>query len=149
MSRVWLLLHFLGFIGWIGGGLVLMVVSIASKHESRAALGAVARAQAAVQKAIIAPGAVLVVLSGLMLTVRMMNAMTTSLSPWLMAMQGAGILGALVTLLGGLPLASRLARLDAEGPHAAHFDELRNRQKMISSVAGVLALVALVSGIMM
>jgi hypothetical protein len=92
---------------------------------------------------------VLVVLSGLMLTVRMMNAMTTSLSPWLMAMQGAGILGALVTLLGGLPLASRLARLDAEGPHAAHFDELRNRQKMISSVAGVLALVALVSGMMM
>jgi hypothetical protein len=149
MSRFWLLLHFLGFIGWIGGGLALMVVSIASKHESRAALGAVARAQAAVQKAIIAPGAVLVVLSGLMLTVRMMNAMTTSLSPWLMAMQGAGILGALVTLLGGLPLASRLARLDAEGPHAAHFDELRNRQKMISSVAGVLALVALVSGMMM
>lgn len=149
MSRVWLLLHFLGFIGWIGGGLALMVVSIASKRESRAALGAVARAQAAVQKAIIAPGAVLVVLSGLMLTVRMMNAMTTSLSPWLMVMQGAGILGALVTLLGGLPLASRLARLDAEGPHAAHFDDLRNRQKMISSVAGVLALVALVGGMMM
>jgi hypothetical protein len=50
MSRIWLLLHFLGFIGWIGGGLTLMVVSIASKHETRAALGAVARAQAAVQR---------------------------------------------------------------------------------------------------
>lgn len=148
MSPLWLLLHFLGFIMWLGGGLAAMVAGVAARKENRAGLGAVTRAQASIQKLLVAPGALLVVLSGLILTVRLMNAMTTSLSTWLMVMQGAGILGALIILLGGLPIASRLSRLDPEGPHAAHFDELRRRQKVVSSVAGVLAVVALVGGVM-
>ena len=148
MSHVWLLLHFLGFTMWLGGGLGAMVAGVSARNESRSGLGAVTRAQAAIHKLIIAPGALLVVFSGLILTVRLMNAMTTSLSSWLMVMQGAGILGALIILLGGLPIASRLSRLDPEGPHAAHFDELRRRQKVVSSVAGVLAVVALIGGVM-
>jgi hypothetical protein len=148
VSPLWLLLHFLGFIMWLGGGLAAMVAGVAARKENRAGLGAVTRAQASIQKLLVAPGALLVVLSGLILTVRLMNAMTTSLSTWLMVMQGAGILGALIILLGGLPIASRLSRLDPEGPHAAHFDELRRRQKVVSSVAGVLAVVALVGGVM-
>lgn len=148
MSRVWLLLHFLGFIAWLGGGFAAMVAGLSGKRETRAGLGAVARAQALIQKRIIAPGAVLVVLSGLVLTIRMMNAMVTALSPWLMVMQGAGLLGALVVLLGGLPVATRISRLDPEGPHAAMFDELRLRQRIVSSVAGTLALVALIAGAM-
>lgn len=148
MSHLWLLLHFLGFTMWLGGGLGAMVAGLSARKESRTGLGAVTRAQSAIQKLIIAPGALLVVFSGLILTVRLMNAMTTSLSSWLMVMQGAGILGALIILLGGLPIASRLSRLDPEGPHAAHFDELRRRQKVVSSVAGVLAVVALIGGVM-
>lgn len=149
MSHLWLLLHFLGFTMWLGGGLAAMVAGVAARNESRGGLGAVTRAQAFIYKVVIAPGALLVVFSGLILTVRLMNAMTTSLSSWLMVMQGAGILGAVIILLGGLPIASRLSRLDPEGPHAAHFDELRRRQKVVASVAGVLALVALVGGAMM
>jgi hypothetical protein len=148
VSHLWLLLHFVGFIMWLGGGLGAMVAGVSARNETRAGLGAVTRAQASVQKILVAPGALLVVLSGLILTVRLMNAMTTTLSSWLMVMQGAGILGALIILLGGLPIASRLSRLDPEGPHAAHFDELRRRQKVVSSVAGVLGLVALVGGVM-
>jgi hypothetical protein len=149
VSHLWLLLHFLGFTLWLGGGLAAMVAGVAARNESRGGLGAVTRAQAFIYKVVIAPGALLVVFSGLILTVRLMNAMTTSLSSWLMVMQGAGILGAVIILLGGLPIASRLSRLDPEGPHAAHFDELRRRQKVVASVAGVLALVALVGGAMM
>jgi hypothetical protein len=149
VSHLWLLLHFLGFTRWLGGGLAAMVAGVAARNESRGGLGAVTRAQAFIYKVVIAPGALLVVFSGLILTVRLMNAMTTSLSSWLMVMQGAGILGAVIILLGGLPIASRLSRLDPEGPHAAHFDELRRRQKVVASVAGVLALVALVGGAMM
>jgi hypothetical protein len=149
VSHLWLLLHFLGFTMWLGGGLAAMVAGVAARNESRGGLGAVTRAQAFIYKVVIAPGALLVVFSGLILTVRLMNAMTTSLSSWLMVMQGAGILGAVIILLGGLPIASRLSRLDPEGPHAAHFDELRRRQKVVASVAGVLALVALVGGAMM
>jgi hypothetical protein len=148
VNHLWLLLHFLGFTMWLGGGLAVMVAGIAARADSRAGLGAVTRAQASIHKLVIAPGALLVVFSGLILTVRLMNAMTVALSSWLMVMQGAGILGALIVLLGGMPIASRLSRLDPEGPHAAQFDELRRRRKVVSSVAGLLGLVALVGGVL-
>ena len=60
----------------------------------------------------------------------------------------AGIIGALVALLISLPTASKLARLDPAGPHGDYFDELRARQKVTSSIAGVLAVAALVGGVM-
>jgi hypothetical protein len=49
-------------------------------------------------------------------------------------------------LLIGLPTAAKLSRLDPAGPGAAYFDELRQRQRIVSSVSGTLALVALVAG---
>jgi hypothetical protein len=68
---------------------------------------------------------------------------------WLMVMQGTGVVGALLVLLIGLPTAAKLARLDPEGQGAAYFDELRQRQRIVSSVSGTLALVALVAGALM
>jgi hypothetical protein len=148
MIRFWLFLHLLGFTMWLGGALASMVAGIASKREERAGLGAIARSQTAAYKAIIAPGALLVVLSGLILTFSVSARMgeLVGFNLWLVIMQGAGIVGALLVLLIGLPTASKLARLDPEGQGAAYFDELRQRQKVVSSVAGVLALVALVAG---
>ena len=148
MIRFWLFLHLLGFTMWLGGGLASMVAGIVAKREDRAGLGAVARAQAAVHKAIIAPGAILVVLSGLILTfsVSGRTGELEGFSIWLVVMQGAGLVGALVVLLIGLPTAARLARLDPIGQGAAFFDELRQRQRIVASVSGVLALVALVAG---
>lgn len=147
MTRVWFFLHFFGFIIWLGGGWASMVAGLSSRGAPRSSLGAIAQAQAAIQKRLIAPGAVLVVVSGLVMTMRFMGAMSTPMSPWLMAMQGAGLLGALVTLLVGLPTASRMARVDPEGEHSAYFDELRGRFRIAGSVGGVLALIALVSAV--
>jgi hypothetical protein len=146
--RFWLFLHLLGFTMWLGGGLASMVAGIAAKREDRAGLGAIARAQAAVHKAIIAPGAILVVLSGLILTfsVSGRTGELVGFNVWLVVMQGAGLVGALIVLLIGLPTAAKLARLDPMGQGAAFFDELRQRQRIVASVAGVLALVALVAG---
>ena len=148
MIQFWLFLHLLGFTMWLGGGLASMVAGIAAKREDRAGLGAIARAQAAAHKAIIAPGAILVVLSGLILTfsVSGRTGELVGFSVWLVVMQGAGLVGALMVLLIGLPTAAKLARLDPLGPGAAFFDELRQRQKIVASVSGVLALVALVAG---
>jgi hypothetical protein len=148
MIRFWLFLHLLGFTMWLGGGLASMVAGIAGKREDRAGLGAIARAQAAVHKAIIAPGAILVVLSGLILTFSVSGRTgdLVGFSVWLVVMQGAGLVGALIVLLIGLPTAAKLARLDPMGQGAAFFDELRQRQRIVASVAGVLALVALVAG---
>jgi hypothetical protein len=148
MIQFWLFLHLLGFTMWLGGGLAVMVAGIAARREDRAGLGAIARAQAAAHKAIIAPGAILVVLSGLILTfsVSGRTGELVGFSIWLVVMQGAGLVGALMVLLIGLPTAAKLARLDPMGQGAAFFDELRQRQKVVASVSGVLALVALVAG---
>ena len=148
MIRFWLFLHLLGFTMWLGGGLAAMVAGIAAKREDRAGLGAVARAQAAVYKTIIGPGALLVVFSGLILTFSASARMgeLAGFNVWLVVMQGAGLVGALIVLLIGLPTAAKLARVDPEGQGAAFFDELRQRQRVVGSVAGTLALVALVAG---
>jgi hypothetical protein len=148
--KVWLFLHLLGFTLWIGGAIASMVAGVSVKREGREALGVVARAQAAIQKALIGPGALITVLSGLILTFRV-TARTGELvgfNLWLVLMQGAGIVGALVALLISLPTASKLARIDPVGPHADYFDELRARQKITASIAGVLAMAALVGGVM-
>jgi hypothetical protein len=148
MIRLWLFLHLLGFTMWLGGGLAAMVAGIASKREERVGLGAVVRAQSAVYKAIIGPGALLAVLSGLMLTssVSARIGELVGFSVWLLIMQAAGVLGALIVLLIGLPTAAKLSRLDPMGSGAAYFDELRQRQRVVGSVAGTLALLALVAG---
>jgi uncharacterized membrane protein len=144
VNRLWLFLHLLGFVMWMGGGLASMVAGIAAKSESRGGLGAVVRAQSAIQRSIIAPGALLTVLSGLILTFALAG--MTGGSAWLMAMQGAGLVAALITLFVALPTATRLSRLDPTGDQAAYFDELHNRQKVVGMISGVLVLVALVAG---
>ncbi len=148
MIRFWLFLHLLGFTLWLGGGFAAMAAGVAGKREDRAGLGAIARSQAAAYKAVIAPGALLAVLSGLILTFSVSSRMgeLAGFSIWLMVMQGSGILAALLVLLIGLPTAAKLARLDPVGQGAAYFDELRQRQKIVGSVAGTLALLALVAG---
>jgi hypothetical protein len=148
MIRLWLFLHLLGFTMWLGGGLAAMVAGIASQREERAGLGAVVRAQAAVYRAIIGPGALLAVLSGLVLTFSVSARIgeLVGFSVWLLIMQGAGVLGALIVLLIGLPTAAKLSRLDPMGAGAAYFDELRQRQRVVGSVSGTLALLALVAG---
>jgi hypothetical protein len=101
-----------------------------------------------VYKIIIAPGALFTVLSGLVLTFSVSARMgeLIGFNIWLIIMQGAGLVGALIVLLISLPTAAKLSRLDPLGPGAAYFDELRQRQKVVASVAGTLALVALVAG---
>jgi len=150
MIRLWLFLHLLGFTMWLGGGLATMVAGIAGKREDRTGLGAIARAQAAVHRALVAPGALLAVLSGLILTFSVSGTTgeLVGFNLWLLVMQGTGAVGALLVLLIGLPTAAKLSRLDPSGPGAAYFDELRQRQRVVGSVSGTLALVALVAGAM-
>jgi len=149
--RLWVFLHIIGFTLWIGAGLASMVAGIVSKGEDRSRLGAVVRAQAAIQRVLVAPGALLAVLSGLLLTFAKtsLSGGEAGFSIWLVLMQGAGLVGALIVLLVGLPTSSKLARIDPQGPNAGYFDELRQRQRITSSIAGVFALAALVGGAML
>ncbi len=154
MIRVWLFLHLLGFVMWLGGGLAGMVIGIRGRREDRAHAAAIARLQAALHKVLISPGAVLTVLSGLVLTFKVYPGADNALAEvganhWLILMQAAGLIAALLTLLIGLPTVSRLARIEPTGDTAALFDELRQRNALVSSISGTLGLVALIAGAML
>jgi hypothetical protein len=149
--RLWLFLHLLGFTLWLGGAIAAMIMGIAAKREDRHGLGAVVRAQSSLMKVAIAPGALITVLSGLILTFSATAALNelAGFNVWLMTMQGAGLIAALLTLLISLPTAAKLSRLDSSGEAARYFDELRQRQRIVASISGVFGLVALFAGAML
>ena len=149
MIRLWLFLHLLGFTLWLGGAIAAMITGIAAKREDRHGLGAVVRAQASLMKVAIAPGAILAVLSGLILTFQLTGGDLPGFSIWLVIMQGTGIVAALLTLLISLPTATKLSRLDPLGEAASYFDELRQRQRIVASISGTFGLIALFAGAML
>lgn len=148
MNRVWTFLHLLGFTMWLGGAIASMVVGVAARQEERGGLGAVVRAQTKLTKVSIAPGALLTVLSGIILTFQLGSELA-GISVWLLVMQIAGLIAALITLFIALPTAARLGRLDPTGEAARYFDELRARQRIVASIAGTFGLVALLAGAML
>jgi hypothetical protein len=148
VTRLWLFLHLLGFTLWLGGAVAAMIMGIAAKREDRHGLGAVVRAQASLTKQAIAPGAILAVLSGLILTFQL-STDVPGFNVWLIIMQGAGLLAALLTLLISLPTAAKLSRIDPMGEAAGYFDELRQRQRIVASISGTFGLVALFAGAML
>jgi hypothetical protein len=70
-----------------------------------------------------------------------------TISRWLMAMQGSGLVAALITLIGIVPTASRVTRIDAV-TQAAEFDALRKRTARLGMISGALGLLALFAGAM-
>jgi hypothetical protein len=149
--QLWLFFHLLGFTLWLGGAIASMVMGIAAKREDRHGLGAVVRSQSTVMKTAIGPGALVTVLSGLILTFSLSgaNAEYAGFSLWLVIMQAAGVIAALLTLLIALPTAAKLSRLDPVGEAAGYFDELRQRQRVVASISGTFGLVALFAGAML
>ena len=147
MRQVLLVAHFLGFVLWMGGAFAAMTVGLAARREDRAVLGALVRLQGSVYRFLITPGALLSVISGLILTLRL-SAVMQAMSPWLFVMQGAGLLAGALTLGLIVPTAARLTRLDPEGQRDL-FIALRQRQMRLGMVSGLLGLLALVAGAML
>ena len=152
MRSFWLFCHLLGAVMWIGGGLAAMHASIAGNKLERGHQGIVARLVAAIYARAITPGAALSVLSGVFLSLTYMGAMNrgdirVAMSPWLMAMQGAGVLGAAVVLMVTAPAVNRLTRIDPV-MQAGPFDALRRRQRVSGMIATTLAFLGLVSAVM-
>jgi hypothetical protein len=146
MRGFWLFIHIMGFVAWIGGGLAVMLSGITAKYFPPEHRLAVYRVMSAVTRSLVGPGAVLVVLSGLILSVPFFK--SSVVPTWLLAMQTFGFLGAIVAVAIVTPTAARLGRLmaDARGELPESFTGLRRRQVIFATLAGVLALLALVSG---
>lgn len=146
MRGFWLFVHVMGFVAWLGGGLAVMLSGITAKYFPPDQRLAVYRVMSVVSRNLIGPGSVLVVVSGIVLSVPYFKGATVP--TWLMAMQGLGLLGAIVAIGLVMPTAARLGRLelDPRGELPESFGGLRRRQSIFATVAGILALLALVSG---
>jgi len=146
MRGFWLFLHVMGVVAWLGGGLAVMLSGITAKYFPPEQRLAVYRVMSVVTRNLIGPGAVLVVVSGFVLSVPYFKSSTVP--TWLMAMQGLGLLGAIVAIVIVTPTAARLGRLDLDprGDLPESFAGLRRRQAIFATLAGVFALLALLAG---
>lgn len=142
MRGFWILVHVLGFTLWLGGGIATMVAGVTAKRMGAAERLAGYKLIGAVQRLLVAPGALAVVLSGLYLALPYMK--QGDVSGWLGLMMVAGILGAIVAVAISVPTAAKLARLEPEGddlPEA--FPRLRKRQILAATIAGSFGLIAM------
>ncbi len=143
MRGFWMLVHVLGFTLWLGGGIATMVAGVTAKRLGAAERLAGYKLIGAVQRILVAPGAIAVVLSGLILS---MPYMKQGVVPgWLGLMMIAGILGAIGAVAISVPTAARLARLepDSRGELPEAFHRLRKRQIWAATIAGALGLIAM------
>ncbi|HKV69783.1 MAG TPA: hypothetical protein VJN62_00935 [Gemmatimonadales bacterium] len=147
MRGLLLFLHILGFTWWLGGGMAAMVAGVAAKHFAPDERLAVYRGLSALARMIVAPGAFLVLGTGIML---MLQSVGSDVAPpaWLGIMMAAGLVGALIVLVVVVPTASKLGRLapDPRGDLPEAFLGLRKRQAIFGTIAGTLGLIALIAG---
>jgi len=146
VSGLWLFLHVIGFVAWLGGGLAVMLSGITAKYFPPDQRLAVYRIMAVITRNLVGTGAVLVVVSGFVLSVPYFRGATVP--TWLMAMQVLGFMGAIVAIAIVVPTAARLGRIDLDprGELPESFAGLRRRQAIFATLAGVFALLALVAG---
>ena len=142
----WRVIHFVALTAWLGGGMAVMVSGILMKRMDRSLWGAVADVQAALYRTLLGPGAVATVMSGLFLTFGMYGKLSGQVAASLGIMQAAGVIAALVTLLGAMPASQRLTRLEPVGPGALAFDAARRRMAISGAIAGIFGAIALVAG---
>jgi hypothetical protein len=149
MRGVWLFLHYMGFAAWLGGGLAMMLAGITAKAFPPSERLAVYRATGVVARSLIGPGALLVLVSGFILSLPYFQ--TAAVPGWLIAMQGLGLLGAVVAIGIVTPTAARMGRLevDPRGELPESFAGLRKRQAVFATLAGIFALLALLAGTVM
>ena len=146
--------HILGVCLWIGGAVAALVLVVGSRAESVDVRAGVYRLLVRIHSLVIAVGALLTVGTGLLLTMWLMQRAGGEVlaAPRMWVMQGAGLLGGLLVLLVGLPTAVKMGNLAVPGERGEmlpQFERYRKRQAIVSSVAGVLALVALFAAVVL
>lgn len=150
MRHLLLFLHVAGYVLWMGGGFSIMALWLAMAREPRERLGPLVRLVSVIHRALVLPGTLLVVLSGLLLTLSLYSqASATGFPVSLMVMQGAGLLAAGLVFVINAPTLARLARLDPVGEYAITFDALRKRAGLSGRLTALLGVTALVAGVLL
>ena len=143
MRGFWVLVHVLGFTLWLGGGIATMVAGVSAKGFGPAERLSAYKLIGAIQRILVGPGAMAVLLSGLVLAMPYMK--SGAVPAWMGVMMLAGTLGALGAVTISVPTAAKLARLqpDSGGQLPAAFQVLRKRQILAATIAGGFGLVAM------
>ena len=143
MRGLWLLVHVLGFTLWLGGGIATMVAGVTAKRLGTAERLSAYKLIGAIQRILVGPGAIAVVLSGVILAQPYMK--QGDVPAWLGLMMGSGTLGAIGAVAISVPTAAKLARLepDAVGQLPPAFQVLRKRQIVAATIAGTFGLIAM------
>lgn len=125
-----------------------MVAGVAAKNFPPDERLAVYRGLSALARLIVAPGAFLVLATGVMLMLSSGGASADAPPAWLGIMMVAGLVGALIVLIVVVPTAAKLGRLtpDPRGDLPEAFTGLRKKQALFATIAGTLGLLALIAG---
>lgn len=142
-----LFLHYLGVALWMGASLTFMVWGPSARTAPLAVWAHTWDTLARVQRAIVAPGCLVAMVSGVVLTMRMARAGGGDMMMWLVVMQALGILAAVLTLAIATPLANRMALLAsaslAAGTPDPRAEPVRRKLALVGSISGVFLLVTL------
>ena len=145
--------HFLGMALWIGGAVAAMFMATSLRDGDSELRANAALVLSRMHAYLIAPGAVITVATGLLLTMTLTSRGMSEflVRPGMVIMQMAGIGAAVVALFAGVPTANRLATVlsatEGEPPPLAR--RLQKRQAVVSSIAGTLAFAALFFGVVL
>src|SRR2546429_8169031 len=106
MRGFWLWVHVLGFTLWLGGGIATMVAGVTAKRFSAGERLVGYKLIGAIQRLLVAPGALAVVLSGFALAGPYMK--QGAVPGWMGLMMGAGLLGAIAAVASSVATAAKV-----------------------------------------
>jgi len=142
-------LHWVGFAVWLGAQLTFMVWGPLTKSASLEAWAHTWKTLARVQGLLVAPGAALATVTGIVMTMQLVGMHAEETTP-LELMQGFGLLAGVIAIAVLTPLANRVAyyaELSLEkGQKDPRVDKARGLLALAGSVTGVAILVAMYFG---
>lgn len=132
---------------WFGGAVSAMLIAFSSDDDTRDEKVVVYRLLARVHSMVIAPGAILTTISGLILTTNIVTAGGGDRlgTPGMAIMQVGGLIATVLVVAVGLPTANRRAaiiQLDGGPDQDAILAQLRKRQIFSSTLAGILVVLS-------
>ncbi len=140
--------HFLGMALWIGGMVAAMVLSVSARSATGAERNAAFRWAGRLYSLVVGPGALLTVVTGLVLTMSLAQRAGSQVmaQPSIWVMQVAGLVAGVLVLFVALPTSTHMARMAdaaADGELPPSFGGMRRRLAMVVHVVAVLVVLSL------
>jgi hypothetical protein len=143
-----LFLHWASFAVWLGSSLTFMIWGPAARGTSLEVWAHSWTTLARVQRSIVAPACLVATLTGVVLTMALVQRhFDMGSAVWLMVMQSLGLVAAVLTLAIATPLAGRMGMLAArsleKGVQDPAAEGVRKKLAIVGSLVGACIIVAI------